>query len=86
MELSDDDKFPGFYPRISPECKVEAIQFFNCINTNSNKVSFDDKNSGIRGLVECKTMKQMYEKCMLDKVGVERLNKRFQVHEEYRKS
>ena len=86
MDISDEDKLPGFYPRVSPECKIEATQFFNCINSNSIKVSVDDKNAGIKGLVECKSMKLIYEKCMVEKVGSERLNKRFQVHEEYRKA
>ena len=81
---SDDDKLPPFFPRSPAECKVESASFFECFNNHAKKNSPDDKNAGVRAVVECKALKHKYEDCMNTKVDKSKLNKKFQVHEEYR--
>lgn len=82
--VSDDEKLPDFFPRTPKECKAEADAFFSCYYTNGKKSSPEDKNSGLKALMECKTLKQQYEQCVVTKVDPKRLYKQFQVHEEYR--
>jgi hypothetical protein len=82
--VSDDEKLPDFFPRAPKECKSEAEAFFSCYYANGKKSGPDDKNSGQKALMECKTLKQAYEQCVVTKVDSARLYKRFQVHEEYR--
>lgn len=82
--VSDDEKLPDFFPRAPKECKAEAEEFFSCYYSNSKKSGPNDKNSGLKALMECKALKQKYEQCVVTKVDSERLYKQFQVHEEYR--
>ncbi len=73
-----EDVLPEYFPRKPAECRETAELFFNCFNENSKKVDAYDKNSGVRGLVECKTLKLSYEECM-SKLDKSKLSKRFEV-------
>lgn len=60
------DQLPDFFPRAPKECSLVSQQFFTCFHENTEKISNDDTEAGVRGLAKCLNEKTAYEKCMLN--------------------
>ncbi|CAM9687291.1 unnamed protein product [Heterosigma akashiwo] len=53
------------FPLAPKRCKKSAKAFFECFSQNGEKKNDEDSAAGRRGLQECQSFMEKYDKCMV---------------------